>query len=188
VTCYLRTRSAIRTRTDASLSGVPLPLGYPGLEPAAGLEPASCRLRNGGTSSCASPAWRCCALSAIRTRTVDVLNVVPLPIGLQGREDRCGRRPRTSTVRVRAGCAAGLHQPAGRPAGDGPAGRRQRKDSAAQVGTVGTVRRGMRASDGVRSSLRWLQPPHAATVFSQELAPPRERGSTWSTVVAVRPQ
>ncbi len=39
----LRTRSAIRTRTGAVLSGVPLPLGYPGVEPAAGGEPAACR-------------------------------------------------------------------------------------------------------------------------------------------------
>jgi hypothetical protein len=39
----VRTRSAIRTRTGAVLSGVPLPLGYPGKMAVdlAGLEPAA---------------------------------------------------------------------------------------------------------------------------------------------------
>ena len=50
------------------------------------------------------------------------------------------------------------------------------------------MRSGIFASAGVRSPLRWLQSPHAATVFSQEFLPPREHGVTWSTVVAVPPQ
>ena len=73
------------------------------------------------------------------------------------------------------------------PPWDPPAGR-QRRYIATHVGTVGTVRRGMRASDGVRSPLRWLQPPQAATVLSQLLAPPRDCGRTWSIVDAGRPQ
>ena len=44
------------------------------------------------------------------------------------------------------------------------------------------------ASAGVRSLLRWLQAPHAATVLSQVLRPPRERGTTWSMVEAPAPQ
>jgi hypothetical protein len=71
----LRTRSAIRTRTGAVLSGVPLPLGYPGV------------------------VMR--ALGAIRTRTVDVLNVVPLPLGYEGGMC-CGRRTRTSNLPVQS--------------------------------------------------------------------------------------
>jgi len=64
----------------------------------------------------------------------------------------------------------------------------QRRVTDVQVGTVGSIRRTMPASAGVRLSLRWLQPSQAATVLSQVLRPPREVGSTWSTVVAGRAQ
>jgi hypothetical protein len=135
----------------------------------------------------------CCAgvvraLGAIRTRTVDVLNVGPLPLGYEGeklRAEDSNLQPPGPEPGVLPDCTS-PHRPAGEVMG--LAGRSQRRDSAAQVGTVGAVRRGMRASDGVRSPLRWLQPPQAATVLSQVLAPPRERGSTWSMVEAVRPQ
>src|SRR5207249_405779 len=60
--------------------------------------------------------------------------------------------------------------------------------SDAQDGTVGVTRIAIPASAGVRSPLRWLQPPHAATVFSHVFLPPREAGVTWSTVVAMPPQ
>ena len=66
-----------------------------------------------------------------------------------------------------------------------PAGPHQRVTRAAHVGACGVVRSGIRASAGVRSPLRWLQPPQAATVFSQVFLPPRARGTMWSTVVAV---
>jgi hypothetical protein len=40
----------------------------------------------------------------------------------------------------------------------------------------------MSISRGVRFPLRRLQGAHEVTMFSQMLAPPRLRGSTWSTV------
>jgi hypothetical protein len=67
-----------------------------------------------------------------------------------------------------------------------PAG--QRGTRVAQVGAAGVIRSGIRASTGVRSPLRWLQPPQAATVLVQEFRPPRERGRMWSVVVAWPPQ
>ena len=54
-----------------------------------------------------------------------------------------------------------------RAAGESPRRPRQRVARAAHVGACGVVRSGIRASAGVRSPLRWLQPPQAATVFSQ---------------------
>lgn len=51
------------------------------------------------------------------------------------------------------------------------------RTSVAQEGAAGVIRSGIRASTGVRPPLRWLQPPQAATVFSQVFVPPRERGS-----------
>ena len=40
----------------------------------------------------------------------------------------------------------------------------------------------MPASSGSRPPLRWLQAPQAATRLSQLCAPPRWRGTTWSSV------
>lgn len=103
----LRTRSAIRTRTGAGLSRVPLPLGYPGigvvLEPATGIEPASSALRKQCSTS-VSYTGKVCALGAIRTRTGDVLNVVPLPVGLRGRALRAEDSNLDDPVQSRAGC------------------------------------------------------------------------------------
>lgn len=60
--------------------------------------------------------------------------------------------------------------------------------ASAGVGSNGSRSSGIPACSGVRSALRWLSSAHEATVFSQESAPPRDRGTTWSTVVARRPQ
>lgn len=68
------------------------------------------------------------------------------------------------------------------------AGRDQRLVTCAQAGVRGTTRSRMPASSGVRSPLRWLQPPQAATVLRQVFRPPRERGRMWSTVLAGSPQ
>ena len=46
------------------------------------------------------------------------------------------------------------------------------------------IRSRISASSGVLSPLRWLHGAHAATVFNQMFLPPRERGCTWSIVVA----
>lgn len=51
-----------------------------------------------------------------------------------------------------------------------------------QTGRTGAFRSGMCASSGVRSAFRLLHSRQARTQFSQVLAPPRERGSTWSIV------
>jgi hypothetical protein len=116
-----------------------------------------------------------------------------------GYEDalRRGFEPRSTASRARRpavrrpenGPAGPVDPPAGRPA---PtclgAGSVQRRVTDAHVGTVGSIRRTMPASAGVRLSLRWLQPSQAATVLSQVLRPPRDVGTRWSTVVAVRPQ
>ena len=64
----------------------------------------------------------------------------------------------------------------------------QRWEAADHVGDVGLIRNCIPASVGVRSPLRWLQPPQAATVFTQVLRPPRERGRMWSMVLASWPQ
>ena len=64
----------------------------------------------------------------------------------------------------------------------------QRRASAAQVGAVGLTSSRIPASAGVRSPLRWLHGSHAATVLDQVFRPPRARGRTWSTVVAVAGQ
>jgi hypothetical protein len=71
-----------------------------------------------------------------------------------------------------------------------PAGRQRRAIavSAARVGAVGFTRSTMPASAGMRSPLRWLQPSQQATVLAQLFRPPRERGRTWSTVVAAPAQ
>ncbi len=63
-------------------------------------------------------------------------------------------------------------------------GRGQREVSDAHDGAVGLTRSTIPASAGVRSPLRWLHRPQAATVFFQVFRPPRERGKMWSTVVA----
>jgi hypothetical protein len=39
-----------------------------------------------------------------------------------------------------------------------------------------------------RSALTWLHRPHADTTFSHSCAPPRLRGTTWSTLVATASQ
>src|SRR5208283_38033 len=49
-------------------------------------------------------------------------------------------------------------------------------------GRLGLRIRDIRASSGVRSPLALLHCTHAHTKFSQVSSPPRERGSTWSTV------
>jgi hypothetical protein len=69
-------------------------------------------------------------------------------------------------------------------------GRRPHRQRASDAhdGVAGSIRDRMPASAGVRSPLRWLQPSQAATVLSQVFRPPRERGRTWSTVVACPPQ
>lgn len=76
--------------------------------------------------------------------------------------------------------------------GDGAPGRsvtvRQQTASCARVGTYGWKRSCMRASRGVRSALRRLHDSQAATVFIHDHRPPRLAGSTWSIVVALRPQ
>jgi hypothetical protein len=51
------------------------------------------------------------------------------------------------------------------------------RTSVDQEGAAGVICSGIHASSGVRSPLRWLQPPQAATVFSQVFLLPRERGS-----------
>jgi hypothetical protein len=56
--------------------------------------------------------------------------------------------------------------------------------NADQLGARGTTRRRIPASSGVRSLLRWLHDPQAATVLFQLFLPLRERGRMWSTVVA----
>ena len=54
-------------------------------------------------------------------------------------------------------------------------------------GSRGGESRDMRASLGVRFALRRLQGTQARTQFSQEEAPPRERGCTWSIVSSLVP-
>ena len=66
--------------------------------------------------------------------------------------------------------------------------RHQRRPSTAHVGATGSIRNLIPASAGVWSPLRWLQPPHAATVLAKVFFPPRERGVTWSIVEACPPQ
>ena len=58
--------------------------------------------------------------------------------------------------------------------------REQRVDVAARF--VRTLDRRRRASSSVLPPLRWLQPLHAVTRFSQVWLPPRWRGITWSRV------
>jgi hypothetical protein len=97
-----------------------------------------------------------------------------------------GFEPSDFPIQSRASCRWTTREWTGRGA---RAGRpRQRWARAAHDGAAGVTRSGMRASTGVRSPLRWLHGPHAATVFFQVLRPPRERGRTWSTVVAWPPQ
>ena len=55
-------------------------------------------------------------------------------------------------------------------------------------GTFGVVRRIHPISEGVRSPFVLLHARQQAARFSQLSAPPRERGSTWSIVVAPLPQ
>lgn len=83
----LRTRRGIRTPILRTLNAAPLPVGLPGLD------------RNVR------------ALGAIRTRTVQILGLVPLPLGHEGGES-CGRRTRTSNLRVQSAACCRLHQPA----------------------------------------------------------------------------
>lgn len=52
----------------------------------------------------------------------------------------------------------------------------QREASDAHDGAVGLTRSIIPASAGVRSPLRWLHGPHAATVFFHVFRPPRDRG------------
>lgn len=146
-------------------------------EPAAGLEPATSALRERCTTCRAALALiepmagletgdkaATCALGASRTRTARPLRPSPLPLGYEGgklrAEDSNLHRPGQSRVCCR------LHQLAS-PAGGGsdPAGRVQRSVSSARLGTAGGSA-GHPASAGVRSPLRWLRPPEAATVLS----------------------
>lgn len=60
--------------------------------------------------------------------------------------------------------------------------------ASAGVGSNGWCSSGIPACSGVRSALRWLSSAQDATVFSQVSPPPCARGTTWSTVVARRPQ
>ena len=60
--------------------------------------------------------------------------------------------------------------------------------SLARVGAYGVTRSRRRASAGVRLALRWLHDAQAATVLDHVEPPPRLRGTTWSIVVACRPQ
>lgn len=102
-------------------------------------------------------------------------------IGLRGhRAGSGGFEPPVSWFRARR--VAGLHQLPSRPAEV----RRpvQRWASDAHDGAVGLTRSTMPASAGVRSPLRWLHGPHAATVFFHVFLPPCDRGTMWSTVVA----
>ncbi len=46
----------------------------------------------------------------------------------------------------------------------------------------------MPASCGSRAPLRRLHGTQAATTFSHDVSPPRERGMTWSTVSAREPR
>jgi hypothetical protein len=56
------------------------------------------------------------------------------------------------------------------------------------VGWNGAARNDIDASPGVREALRWLHGRQHATVLVHEVSPPRERGTTWSMVLARRPQ
>src|SRR5690349_7204905 len=59
------------------------------------------------------------------------------------------------------------------------------KCSSTRVGTYGCQRSAIPASSGVRSPLRALHGSQAATALAHDVAPPRDRGRTWSIVVAV---
>ena len=123
-----------------------------------------------------------------RTRTGTGRSLEPLPptVGLRGHA-RWERRIRTSTRLLQRQVSFPLDQlPIGRRGAGGrpPAGRTQRAARAAHDGACGVIRSGIRASAGVLSPLRWLHGPHAATVLRQVFFPPRDRGRTWSMVVA----
>ena len=55
------------------------------------------------------------------------------------------------------------------------------------VGGRGVVRSVMLVSSSSRSPLRWLHGAHEVTTFSQTEVPPRERGTTWSSVKRLLP-
>jgi hypothetical protein len=74
--------------------------------------------------------------------------------------------------------------PARRP----PLGRSASYATTIHPGAYGFTRSGIRASADVRSRLPLLHRPHAVTVLVHSFPPPRERGGTWSTVVAGPPQ
>src|SRR3970040_2713679 len=50
------------------------------------------------------------------------------------------------------------------------------------VGVRGVLRSVMLVSSSRRSPLRWLHGAHEVTTFSQTDVPPRDRGTTWSSV------
>ena len=56
------------------------------------------------------------------------------------------------------------------------------------VGGRGVVRSFMLVSSSRRSPLRWLQGAQDVTTFSQTEVPPRERGTTWSSVSRLPPE